>query len=106
MLSGNTLSWYAEKTDKVEAGSTKIQAGSKVVQIPLETDCDYQFVVSTPTFRRMFKAETQYELDMWLAALRKVVDDENSKNPSVAPHTQRKKKRSATTFQKEEKPLG
>ena len=42
-----------------------------------------QFVVSTPTFRRMFKAQTQYELNMWLSALRKVVDAENSKNPSA-----------------------
>jgi hypothetical protein len=34
----------------------------------------------------MFKAQTQYELNMWLSALRKVVDAENSKNPSAAPH--------------------
>ena len=51
--------------------------------LPGMTVVHTQFVVSTPTFRRMFKAQTQYELNMWLNALRKVVDAENSKNPSA-----------------------
>lgn len=82
VLRANTLFWYAAKTDTTEAGKALIEAGSTVVNLPLETECDFQFSLSTPTFSRLFKTQTQYELDMWYNALRKVINAENDKNPA------------------------
>ena len=42
-----------------------------------------QFSLRTPTFSRLFKAQTQYELDLWCNELRKVISAENAKNPAT-----------------------